>query len=291
MGRLSSPERSFWNEGVERQRRDSKGAAMGLVDSAALRLAWIGSPRRALLTSTPSGLFNAWRSAMASSLPAELISLSFFASAAEGMMDFLCACQLVSPSECALPSKAADSVLSAWEAWDPEGLKRFLKSHFERDWGSQSASEAPRAQELPDPSDSTEAALAACWVGACRLDGLDPAHTVIPRLFLLDFTLKMPGGFAYMNGPDGLPRHADLDESGELSDAWASHPGLTAEGLRALGWIPEARPQSHKGVSSAPSGSQASSASSRSEAMGLMDAASLGAAAAKGARGAMDWLG
>lgn len=204
---------------------------MRLKDAAALRLAWLLSPNKAALERLPKGLLDAWREQAAPATPARALEASYFAQAADGLMDFFRCCARVSPAPCALPSAAADSVWSAWHRLDPDGLRAFSLSFFGRDLSE---------PEPPAADASLARALAACWAGACALEGIDPSQDEIPRLFLLDFDLKAPGGYAYLNGPSGGARHALISPEGELLEPWVEHPELRAPTLQAWGWLDRA---------------------------------------------------
>ncbi|MET0856339.1 MAG: hypothetical protein ABWY27_06285, partial [Telluria sp.] len=127
----------------------------------------------------------------------------FFARATEGLLTFF-DCVRVSGTRCALPSAAADSVWHAWARMAPASLDAFCIRHFGR-----TIAHVEEAQMGPD----IEAALATCIATARQLHGGDPSAPTVPRLFALDGSLRMPGGYGYrvVQGQVGCQR---LDRHG-----------------------------------------------------------------------------
>jgi hypothetical protein len=111
----------------------------------------------------------------------------FFASACEGLLKFF-DCVRSSDKPCALPSAAADSVWHAWARLDPARLEQFCLDYFGRTIAH---------TEAADMSVPMEQALANSLVTARRLERLPAAGLKLPRLFILDRTLRMPKGYAY----------------------------------------------------------------------------------------------
>jgi hypothetical protein len=93
-----------------------------------------------------------------------------------------------SGKRCALPSAAADSVWHAWVRLVPAALDAFCIKHFGK---------AIPHVEAAGMGAQMEGALVSSLVSARGLERRDPVKPSVPRLFALDRTLRMPGGFGY----------------------------------------------------------------------------------------------
>ncbi len=142
---------------------------------------------------------------------------------AGALMQFFDACRYA--PDCALPSRAADSLWHLWLAHEAEGLASFQRRHFER--------EMPHVEG--DGMD-LEAGLARCWVQACRCERLSPVGEKLPLVFIADKLLATPTGWAYDRGP-GQIFHRDLDASGQPVGDFRGHQGLMLAGLAGMGLL------------------------------------------------------
>lgn len=142
---------------------------------------------------------------------------------AGALMQFFDACRHA--PDCALPSRAADSLWHLWLAHAPEGLASFQHDHFGR--------EMPHV--AGDGMD-LEAGLARCWVQACRSERLSPLGDRLPLVFAADKLLGTPTGWAYDRGP-GQIVHRDLDASGRPVGEFHQHQGLMLAGLAGMGLL------------------------------------------------------
>lgn len=141
----------------------------------------------------------------------------FFARATEGLLAFF-DCVRISGRKCVLPSAAADSVWHAWTQMDPASLDAFCIRHFGR-----TIAHMEEAKMGPH----MENALANCIATARQLHGDDPAGISVPRLFALDGSLRMPGGYGYqvVQGQVGCQR---LDQQGRPEGVLFYPVGLNA---------------------------------------------------------------
>ncbi len=152
---------------------------------------------------------------------------------AGALMQFFDACR--GAPDCALPSRAADSLWHVWLARDPAGLASFQCQHFGR--------EMPHVEGADI---DLEAGLARCWVQACRSEGLSPTGERLPLVFSADKLLATPTGWAYDRGPYQIV-HRDLDGRGRPVGEFHTHQGLLLAGLAGMGLLHahelEAQPQ------------------------------------------------
>jgi hypothetical protein len=141
----------------------------------------------------------------------------FFARATEGLLTFF-DCVRTSGKRCVLPSTAADSVWHAWARMAPASLDAFCIKHFGRTIAH--IEEAEMGADM-------ESALATCIATARQLHGDDPARASVPRLFALDGSLRMPGGYGYrlVQGQVGCQR---LDRHGRPAGALFYPVGMSA---------------------------------------------------------------
>jgi hypothetical protein len=162
---------------------------------------------RKALNELPDSLFPYWQRNAGFEFKGIRQDAFFFVRAAEGLLTFF-DCVRHSGRPCALPSKAADSVWHAWNRLAPMGLEQFCQRHF--------GQVIPHV-EANDMGGQMGAALATCLVQARKLESLPEAGPKLPRLFVLDRQLKMPGGFGYTVA-DGRVAFADLDHRGSMTE-------------------------------------------------------------------------
>ena len=143
--------------------------------------------------------------------------------AAGALMQFFDACR--GAPDCALPSRAADSLWHLWLAHDSAGLASFQRQHFGR--------EMPHVE---GEGMDLEAGLARCWVQACRSEGLSPLGDRLPLVFAADKMLATPTGWAYDRGPYQIV-HRDLDARGQPGGEFHAHQGLMLAGLAGMGLL------------------------------------------------------
>ncbi len=184
------------------------------------------SRNRAALENMPPGLFDYWARTAQHEFEGIPRDAFFYARASDALLTFF-DCVGRSNRPCALPSKAADSVWHAWLRLAPAGLDAFCLHHYDR--------RIPHI-EGADMSGGMEGALATCLVTARMLDGLDRAGPDLPRLFVTDRKLRMPGGFAY-RVEKGEVMFSHMDARGLPEPAVYRQSGTTPEYLLAAGMI------------------------------------------------------
>ncbi|MFC0133684.1 hypothetical protein CR105_09605 [Massilia eurypsychrophila] len=165
----------------------------------------------------PASLFPYWQRTAQFEFKGIPQDAFFFARATEGLLTFF-DCVRTSGKRCLLPSIAADSVWHAWARMDARSLDAFCIQHFGR-----TIAHVDQAEMGPD----MENALATCIATARQLRGGDPSAPIVPRLFALDGSLFMPGGYGYrlVQGQVGCRR---LDQHGRPEGALFYPVGMTA---------------------------------------------------------------
>ncbi|MDM4765158.1 hypothetical protein [Pelomonas sp. SE-A7] len=150
--------------------------------------------------------------------------------AAGALLQFFDSCKEQSDKgECALPSRAADSVWHLWLKHEPAGLAAFQQQHF--------GIVLPHVEraEMQAPLDQS---LSRCWVAACRNEGLSPLGRKLPLLFAADRLLKAPNGWAYRFGGYGSQLfHQDQDERGRPVGRPSPHPAMGVAAMAGLGLL------------------------------------------------------
>lgn len=147
----------------------------------------LGSRNRRALDSMPPGLYDYWKRTAQFEFKGIPQDAFFFIRASDALLTFF-ECVKRSNKPCALPSKAADSVWHAWIRYSPATLEEFCRRHFGR--------LIPHV-EAQDMAGGMDHAMATCLLTARSIEGLDRAGPHLPRLFVTDRKLRMPGGFAY----------------------------------------------------------------------------------------------
>ncbi|MFP5391079.1 MAG: hypothetical protein ACLGI6_05980 [Gammaproteobacteria bacterium] len=142
---------------------------------------------KAQLDDLPAGLFPYWAASAHREFEGIRRDAFFFTCAAEALMQFF-ECVAHSSRECALPSKAADSVWHAWLRYSPMGLEQFCAKHFFR------VIDHVEAADMRGP---LPVALAVCLVKARMQEGGMRAGMHLPRVFAVDRQLRMAGGYGY----------------------------------------------------------------------------------------------
>ena len=185
------------------------------------------SRQRDAFADVPPELFGYWQKTARTDFPGIPLDRLFFANATEGLLTFF-ACVRGSAAPCALPSMAADSVWHAWNESNARGLDAFCSKHY----GQVIAHvEAARMQG------EMGSALAACLIGARRLEGLQLAGPNLPRLFALDRILRMPHGFGYRIAR-GKVAYARLNEQGREHGTLHFPAALAPDTMLAAGLLP-----------------------------------------------------
>lgn len=155
------------------------------------------------LRAMPPGLYDYW----ATTAPREFLGIPtdafFYARASDALLAFF-ECIQHSKQQCALPSRAADSVWHAWLRYAPADLDAFCERHFGQRIPHVEAGAMAGGMDLP---------MGACLVAARQLEGLPPAGPELPRLFMTDCRLRMPRGFAY-RVQDGHPVFSHISARG-----------------------------------------------------------------------------
>ncbi len=185
---------------------------------------------RDALEDIPPVLYHYWKNSAHREFKGIPRDVFFFARAAEGLLTFF-DCVVRSSQPCALPSDAADSVWHAWLRMSPQGLDDFCRRHFGRPVPHV---EAAAMQDLMD------GALANSLVMARWLDGIDDAGPGLPRLFLLDREVRMPGGYWYKLA-DGKVAFHHMDERGRKKPIEYTPAALEVGALLGAGLISKAQ--------------------------------------------------
>jgi len=193
-----------------------------------------GSRHRVALQDLPGNLYEFWKSSARREFPGIPQDAVFFARAADGLLDFFDAVAR-NRAPCALPSMAADSVWHAWQRLAPIKLETFCRKHFGRF--------IPHIEQEAMPG-NMDAALAACLVRAREGEGIAPQGPRLPKLFLLDRTVKMPHGYGY-RVMRGQPEYSRLDGEGRMSPVASCPPAMAAVGLLGAGLITQAEFEAH----------------------------------------------
>ena len=198
------------------------------------------SPYSQAIKNVPANLLPHWRETAHLEFEGIPQSARFFAHALEGLMMFF-DCSSRAGHQCALPSRAADSVWHAWISMDKESLDSFCTKQFGRP--------IPHV-EARDMQSKMGLALATCLVEGRKLESMSPAAPGLPRLFTLDTLVQMPHGFGYKIFA-GLVAFRTLDAVGQARGEPSFPDDLTPYGLFNAGLISEAEHEAGKRLTGA----------------------------------------
>lgn len=174
----------------------------------------------------PPGLYEYWKSTAHREFKGIPRDAFFFARAADGLFDFF-ECKRMEQAACGLPSRAADSVWHAWMRYSPGELEAFCRKHFGR---------AIAHVEAEALGEDMEPALARTLVHARTLESKPRASMHLPRLFTLDRTLRMPGGYGYRLAW-GAVAWESLDQAGKPEGRLVCPAALTPLALLSAGLV------------------------------------------------------
>ncbi|KAH9258644.1 hypothetical protein BASA81_003146 [Batrachochytrium salamandrivorans] len=129
----------------------------------------------------------------------------------------------------ALPSVAADSVWHAWMDWDKINNTQTLREFSTQRFGGEMSHLEAVEFNLPP-------ALLETFARNCEWERKSLTWGEIPTLFDLDFSLRVPFGFAYERTPQGIAMCV-LDELGNKPPKVELHPTLTEWEMYKAGLI------------------------------------------------------